>query len=220
MAAAPPTPSFWNRMNPWASSEAMEVPPAVSKSPVPLFDSTKLKALERQFQELSMRTQTASHTMKMQYDQASHAGSVRERIARFQIRDKPRRILVIPIDLNKSVLSASLLEANPAAEVTQVGCLDEGLRELEEEDYDLVYLIVEMGTGPECRGPCFFSTTLPEDGAYRWQAEGILERLNGTVEKTQKGATEVMVVCGTAVIQCPLVNDLYAESGRSGIFNV
>lgn len=182
-------------------------------------ESSRTRDLESQINRITARQQEAAHESCVRDRKIVEAQRQRRRIADIRVRDKERSILVVPLDENRSQLSQSLIEANPSARVVYASDLDDGLEIFEAHAFDMVYLVVDMRDESTLYGPCFASTSLPEDESSRLQIKGLIERIQPVIDKFSPPA-EVIIVCGTDEMYCPLVEHLYVEPGRSGIFNV
>lgn len=181
-------------------------------------ESPKIKKLEEKFQSLSLRHGLACNTMRIKSSKYGEARNVRKRISGIRIRNKKRKILVVDVEVNESLLGESLISANDMADAVYSDNLEEAYVEFATSRFDMVYLIIQLGLESNCSGPCFFSMSEESDQKYRDSRRSLVENIR-EIENKFSGA-EVIVVCGTSLLRCPLADRLYHDPGKSGIFKV
>lgn len=181
-------------------------------------ETPRTKQLRDEMTRLHKIREDAVEQLAINDEKLTKGQEVRRRIAKIKLRDKARSILVIPVDENKSNLSYSLLECNPSAKVTFAKSIEEARDIYSKRDFDMVYLIADFGRCGQY-GPCFVSVQNDCDDGRRDQIKGTMARLEPLIDEFQV-AEEQIIVCGTNELDCPLADRIYAEPGRSGIFNV
>lgn len=123
-----------------------------------------------------------------------------QRVSDISKKNQHRRVLVVPFATIDNRLLDRLLTANSNAEVVFTSSVAEGIEKLNEQEFDLVYMVTAFREGPDL--PCVVPLDDPRE---RRKSEAIphIESYEGLLRR-HSGNAEIVAVCGNSSGSCPV----------------